>query len=67
MDANNNGLHSLLFDEGRQLENIKFFPGTKRGLTGVELCSAADIALRAALESGPVDCAPVSGRKKATI
>jgi hypothetical protein len=46
--------------EGRNLENIKFFPGFDRALTSDLLADAADKMLRAALEN-PVDQPPVCG------
>ncbi|MEE9388529.1 MAG: hypothetical protein V3U96_07950 [Paracoccaceae bacterium] len=67
MDAAPESLHSLLFEEGRQLENIKFFPGTDRGLTAEKLCNAADKAIRSALDKGPIDVVPHTGREKTSI
>ncbi len=66
-NAAQDSLHSLLFKEGKELENIKFFPGTDRGLTAEKLRNAADAVIRAALDKGPVDDAPVTGRQKTTI
>ena len=60
-------LNSLLFKEGRELVNIKFFPGTDRGLTKAQLQEAGEIALRSALDGGLVNNPPVSGRKKAKL
>lgn len=60
-------LHSLLFEEGRGLENIKFFPGTDRGLTPDQMCEAAQAAIHAALARGPHDNPPTSGRKKTSL
>jgi hypothetical protein len=57
-------LHSLLFEQGRELVNIKFFPGTDRGLTASKLCEAAAGALHSALEKGPKDAPPRSGKAK---
>ena len=56
-------LLSLLFDHGRELTNIKFFPGTARGITADQMCEAATNAIKSALAKGPVDDPPLSGRK----
>lgn len=61
------GLHSLLFCEGRQLENFKFFPGTRAGVTPAQLRNAAEKAIRSAIERGLVDNAPHSGRKQSSL
>jgi len=66
-NANASSLHSLLFMEGRQLENFKFFPGDDRGLTASALCDAADKAVRSAFKKGLVDQCPSTGREKTTI
>ena len=60
-------LHSLLFEQGRELVNIKFFPGTDRGLTASQLSEAAHGALASAIAKGPVDNPPHSGRQKTSI
>ena len=60
-------LHSLLFEEGRQLENFKFFPGTRAGVSPQELRDAAAIAVQSAFARGLQDNPPVSGREKTTI
>jgi len=60
-------LLSLLFQEDRELVNIKFFPGTERGLTSDQLCGEAGTMLRAALAGGLVDNPPLSGREKSSI
>lgn len=60
-------LHALLFEQGRELVNIKFFPGTDRGLTPSQLCDAAASAIASALAKGPKDNPPRSGRHKASI
>ena len=67
MNATSPGLHSLLFGEGRQLENFKFFPGDDRGLTASAMCEAADKAVRSAIGKGLVDQVPSTGRSKSTI
>lgn len=60
-------LLTLLFDEGRELMNIKFFPGTARGLTSDQMCEAAANAIRSALAKGPVDNPPLSGRVRSIL
>jgi hypothetical protein len=60
MDATNDKLHSLLFTEGRELVNIKFFPGSDRGLTAARLKEAAAEALGAALAGELVNNPPQS-------
>lgn len=59
MEATNDTLHSLLFAEGRELVNIKFFPGSDRGLTAARLKEAAAQALNAALSGDLVNNPPV--------
>lgn len=60
-------LHSLLNAEGRELVNIKFIPGTERGLTADQLAEAAQAALSAALAGDLVDNPPMSGQAKSSI
>lgn len=48
MEATENRLHSLLFADGRELVNIKFLPGSDRGLTPARLKEAAANAIAAA-------------------
>lgn len=60
-------LHSLLFKRGRELVNLKFLPGTGRGLTANQLGEAAADALQSALNGDLVDCPPMSGRKKTSL
>lgn len=60
-------LLSLLFGEGRKLVNIKFFPGTDRGITSDQLCGEAEAMIRAALSGNLVDKPPLSGRRKSSI
>jgi hypothetical protein len=60
-------LLSLLFGDGRELVNIKFFPGTDRGLTSDQLCGEAEGMLRAALTGELIDNPPLSGRQKTSI
>lgn len=55
-------LLSLLFDEGRELINFRFFPGTGRGITADQMCEAAANAINSALDKGLVDNPPLSGR-----
>lgn len=58
MEATNDKLHSLLFSEGRELVNIKFFPGSDRGLTAARLKDAAAQALSAAMSGEIVNNPP---------
>jgi len=67
LDVKSADLHALLFEEGRELVNFKFFPGDDRGLTASQLCDAAAAAVRSALDKGLVDSPPRSGRQKSTI
>jgi len=60
-------LHSLLFEEGRELLNIKFLPGVNRGLTPAEMSSEADGVIRSARAKGPVDQPPMSGIEKTHV
>jgi hypothetical protein len=60
-------LHSLLFDGEKELGNVKFFPGTGRGLTSDELAGAAADALKCAVDAwqaGAASCPPVTGMEK---
>jgi hypothetical protein len=66
-NATASGLHSFLFEEGRRLENVKFFPGDERGLTADSMCEAAEVAFRSAFEKGLVDNPPKTGRIKSPI
>lgn len=61
-------LRSLLFGAERRLVNIKFFPGSDRGLTSDKLAGAAADAISAALKKGDNgDNPPFSGLKKASF
>ena len=60
-------LHSLLFEEGRELVNIKFFPGTDRGLTPARLKDAAQRAMQSAFDGGVKNMPPVCGRGPQTL
>jgi hypothetical protein len=60
-------LHSLLFAEGKELGNVKFFPGTGRELTSDNLAGAAADALKSAMDAwqaGEPSRPPVSGLQK---
>lgn len=60
-------LHSLLFVGEKELRNVKFFPGTGRGLTSDDLGGAAADALERAVDAwnnGIVSCPPVTGMQK---
>jgi hypothetical protein len=58
MEANTDKLHSLLFSEERELVNIKFMPGSDRGLTAARLKDAAAAALSSALAGELVNNPP---------
>lgn len=60
-------LHSLLNTEGREIVNIRFFPGSDRSLTPDQLAEAAHEALASALNGELVDHPPMSGRAKSSI
>src|ERR1700744_4370200 len=57
-------LHTLLFNQGRELVNIKFLPGTARGLTSNRLRAAAAEAIESAIADGMKDAPPITGVKK---
>lgn len=59
-------LDSLLFQEGRELENIKLFPGDDPGLTSHDLRDAAADVIAAAL-ANPKNNPPETGRAKTTL
>lgn len=60
-------LLSLLFNDERELVNLRFFPGINRGLTADEMCEEAHFSLAAALSRGAVDQPPLSGRVAAAL
>lgn len=61
-------LNALLFGEGRELVNIKFFPGSKgKNLSVDELHGEAEKGIRSALGRGGVSSPPLSGRVKARL
>ena len=60
-------LRAFLFRNGRKLVNIKFFPGTGRGLTADQMGAAAEAALASALASDMKNLPPKSGRKASTL
>lgn len=60
-------LHSILCNGERKLENIKFFPGSNRGLTAAQICRTASAALESVFSRPLVDEPPMSGRVKASI
>jgi hypothetical protein len=60
-------LQSVLFNEGRDLVNIKFIPGSNRGLTPDQLGEAASVALKSVFSKDLVDKPPSSGRPKASL
>jgi hypothetical protein len=60
-------LHALLFGKERELENIKFFPGSDRGLTADQLAGAAADAISTVLAGDLTDNPPLSGVTKASL
>ena len=68
MNASKEGtLHSLLFEEGRELVNIKFFPGTDRGLTANQLSDAAAAVIRSVLSREMSHNPPTTGQRKVQL
>lgn len=68
MTANRmDSLHSFLNEGGRELQNVKFFPGTGRGTTVEDMAKEAEEAIRRAFQQGCVDEPPQSGRAKASL
>ena len=53
-------LHDFLTSGGRELVNVKFFPGSNRGLNP-ELLAAAAHSLLSEIMASPVNRPPVSG------
>jgi hypothetical protein len=60
-------LQSLLFAGEKKLVNIKFFPGSDRGLTADQLAGAAELAISTALAGDLTDNPPLSGVIKASL
>jgi hypothetical protein len=60
-------LHSFLNEEGRELRNIKFFPGTSRGLTKDQMVRAACAAIKNAFARGCPDEPPRTGKTKVSF
>lgn len=60
-------LHSFLNEDGRELVNIKFFPGSARGLTNAQVAEEAQDAIARAIHRGLKDEPPISGREKASF
>ena len=70
MNKGKERLRSLLFVEGRDLGNVKFFPGTAKDLSADQLADAAADALQVALDawkSGVPSQPPVTGLPKRAI
>lgn len=57
-------LHSFLNEEGRELVNIKFFPGSDPTLTDEQLAEEGKKAFKRAIAGGLVNAPPHSGRAK---
>jgi len=66
MTTSENKLLSLLFEDGRVLENIKFFPGDKCA-SAEELFEDAHEAIRQSLSAGCPSVIPADGAKKMSI
>lgn len=66
MTASENKFLSLLFEEGRVLDNLKFFPGPDCA-SAEQLFEAGDAAIKAALAGGSGDDIPADGRKVVSI
>lgn len=60
-------LRSFLFDEGKELKNIKFFPGTGRGITQDQMAFEAAKALKKAFSNGLIDSPPETGVDKINL
>lgn len=60
-------LHSFLKEEGLELLNVKFVPGTGRGLRADQVERAGKEAIQRALAGGMVDNPPMSNRAKASV
>lgn len=59
-------LHTLLSADGRELVNIKFFPGTDRGLTPSQLAEEAARVIELALAKG-ANIPPSTGAEQSTL
>ena len=66
-DHTKDDLHSFLFDEGRELVNIKFMPGESPDLTPDIVRAATASALRSAMSKGLVHAPPRTGRAKGAL
>jgi len=66
MSESENRLLSLLFEEGRVLKNLKFFPGPECSSSD-ELFDAAHAAISAGLKLGNEDMIPADGVKTRSI
>lgn len=64
MDGAHN-LHSLLSDEGRDLQNIKFLPGVEPTADG--MCSEAHRVIQSAIRRGLPHEPPVTGVGKTKL
>jgi hypothetical protein len=66
MSESENRLLSLLFEEGRVLKNLKFFPGPECS-SADQLFDAAHAAISAGLRAGEEDMIPVESVKAQSI
>ncbi len=60
-------LRALLFGEERELANLKFFPGSARGLMADQLAGEAESSISGALTGDMNDNPPLSGVTKASL
>lgn len=66
MSKSEDRLLSLLFQEGRELKNLKFFPGPECA-SADDLYNAAGAAISAALQIDDGDMIPVGNGKSISI
>jgi len=66
MSASENQLLSFLFDEGRELKNLKFFPGPECASSD-QLYEAAHAAISAAIVIENANMIPVGSEKIVSV
>lgn len=66
MSESEKRLLSLLFEEGRALKNLKFFPGPECS-SADQLFEAAGVAIDTGLRAGDEDMIPGDGGKSVSI
>lgn len=70
MQAEGSGFESRLLHQirkGREFMFIRIFPGSDRNLTSKQLESAAAKVIKSALDKGPINNPPISGRVKTKL